>query len=61
MHETCTSFCEEEADFLTELLVKQVCSSPACCCSILYIAARVSVGKLVDLAGSRFAANTLVS
>ena len=41
MHETCNSFCEEEADFLTELLVKQVCSSPACCYSILYVAARV--------------------
>lgn len=40
MHETCSSFCEEEADFLTELLVKQVCSSPACCCQLLYVAAR---------------------
>ncbi|DBB15545.1 TPA: hypothetical protein ACH3X3_003761 [Trebouxia sp. C0006] len=27
MHETCTSFCEEEADFLTELLVKQEAAS----------------------------------
>ncbi|KAA6420876.1 MAG: hypothetical protein FRX49_09265 [Trebouxia sp. A1-2] len=27
MHETCSSFCEEEADFLTELLVKQEAAS----------------------------------